>query len=180
MRNYKASMEILLRNDELINETIYEYQRLADAFFKEWVILYGEEAITNYAHLIGSAHIGEYLIHWKRWEAFNSLFKSFFIKTPSPRRRRSSILKRPREADDDNRTQEQVSISNETLDHERKHTMRMENNVKFTTPATHQNNNKQHVSRSHQATADSPFVSEILHAGFLRCDGRIPFGTRIV
>ena len=86
MANYKASMEILLRKEELSDETIYEYQRLADAFFKEWVILYGEEGITNYAHLIGSAHIGEYLLHWKSlyahsqqgWEAFNSLFKSFF------------------------------------------------------------------------------------------------------
>ena len=71
------------------------------------------------------------------------------IKTPSPRRRRSSILKRPRgAAADDKRTQKRVSLSSETLENERKRAMRMENNSKITTPATNQNNNKQHVSRN--------------------------------
>ena len=84
--DYQQAMTILLKKEDLSNTEIYEYQRLADSFFKEWVILYGEEGITNYAHLIGSAHIGEYLLHWRSlyshsqqgWEAFNSLFKSFF------------------------------------------------------------------------------------------------------
>ena len=65
LENYRASMEILNRKNDLSNAEIDEYQRFADRFFAAWVVLNGEHGVTNYAHLIGSGHIHEYLEHWK-------------------------------------------------------------------------------------------------------------------
>ena len=87
MGHFRESMKIILKKEDLTNQEIFTYQQHADMFFKYWLALYGEEGITNYVHLVGSGHIGEYLFHWKSlyvhsqqgWEAFNALFKSFYF-----------------------------------------------------------------------------------------------------
>ena len=87
MDHYRLAMKILLLRRDVTDQEVMTYQKHADLFFKEWLLLFAEEGITNYMHLIGSGHVGEYLLHWKSlyahsqqgWEAFNSLFKSFYF-----------------------------------------------------------------------------------------------------
>ena len=63
--NYQQSMLILRQKGDLTDEEIKNYQCFADLFFADWVKLNGEHKVTNYAHLIGSGHVHEYLLHWK-------------------------------------------------------------------------------------------------------------------
>ena len=87
MQHYSASFDILKIRERLSDEQIFQYQKHADLWYRDWVELYGDDGITNYAHYIGSGHIGEYLLHWRNltnhsqqgWEAFNSAFKSFYF-----------------------------------------------------------------------------------------------------
>ena len=62
---YAKSMKLVNNKNEMTDEEIYEYQRVADEFFSRWVDLHGERGITNYAHMIGSGHVTEYLLHWR-------------------------------------------------------------------------------------------------------------------
>ena len=83
---FNLSMDILKKREDLSDDEIWSYQFHADQFFQQWVGLHGSEGITNYAHMIGSGHIREYLKHYKNlsrhaqqgWEAFNSAFKRYF------------------------------------------------------------------------------------------------------
>ena len=87
MQHYSASFQLLRIREPMTNDQIFEYQKHADLFYRDWIELYGDDGITNYAHYIGSGHIGEYLLHWRNltnhsqqgWEAFNSAFKSFYF-----------------------------------------------------------------------------------------------------
>ena len=63
--DYVISMERLNKKTNMTDSEIFDYQRKADEFFATWVDLCGENGITNYAHLIGSGHVMEYLIHWR-------------------------------------------------------------------------------------------------------------------
>ncbi len=53
-----------------------------------WVSLLSHEGVTNYIHMLGAGHIGEYLLHHHNlykhsqqgWEAFNALLKTFFFR----------------------------------------------------------------------------------------------------
>ena len=85
--HYRQALEIVNRKHDLSNEEIWEFQKQADYFFKLWIELYGAEGVTNYAHVIGSGHLREYLQHWRNlsnhsqqgWEAFNSAFKTYYF-----------------------------------------------------------------------------------------------------
>ena len=121
VQHYRVSAEIVNRKHSLSEKECHEYQKHADEFFQLWVELHGEHGITNYAHLIGSGHILEYLLEWKNlschsqqgWEgkwmvdsrisfhvqlidsflaAFNSLFKKFYFN----RTQRGGSVKRGR------------------------------------------------------------------------------------
>ena len=85
---HSKSLEILRSKDDLSNNEIAEFQRNADSAFQIWVSLHGIEGITNYFHMLGSGHIGDYLFHWRNlykhsqqgWEAFNALLKVFYFR----------------------------------------------------------------------------------------------------
>ena len=85
--HYRQAIEIANRKHNLSNEEIWNFQRQADYFFALWIDLCGAEGVTNYAHMIGSGHLSEYMFHWKNlsrhtqqgWEAFNSAFKSYYF-----------------------------------------------------------------------------------------------------
>ena len=85
--HYRSAIEIVNRKHDLSNQEIWDFQKEADLFFALWVQLYGAEGVTNYAHVIGSGHLREYLQHWRNlsthsqqgWEAFNSAFKTYYF-----------------------------------------------------------------------------------------------------
>ena len=56
--------KINVRHD-LTDGEIKSFQNDMDTFYANWCDLYGEEGITNYAHMLGSAHVMEYLLHWR-------------------------------------------------------------------------------------------------------------------
>ncbi len=57
-----------------------------DNFYVTWIDLLLHEGVTNYIHMLGAGHIGEYLLHHQNlyehsqqgWEVFNALLKTFF------------------------------------------------------------------------------------------------------
>jgi len=58
-----------------------------DKFYVTWIALLLHEGVTNYIHMLGAGHIGEYLLYHcnlykhsqQGWEAFNSLLKTFIF-----------------------------------------------------------------------------------------------------
>jgi len=72
---------------DLTNDEVNHFLQHVDAFFVSWVLLVSHEGVTNYIHMLGVGHIGEYLLHhWnlykhsqQGWEAYNSLLKKFFF-----------------------------------------------------------------------------------------------------
>ena len=86
MEEYSLGMDLVKRKGDLSREEVLQFQRHLDSFFQKWVMLYGDEGVTNYVHYLGSGHVAEYLLHWgnisshsqQGWEAFNAAFKSFF------------------------------------------------------------------------------------------------------
>jgi len=80
-------MVLLQKKKELTNDEIKRFQQHVNAFFVTWVSLVSHEGVTNYIHMLGAGHIGEYLLHHHNlykhsqqgWEAFNSLLKTFFF-----------------------------------------------------------------------------------------------------
>ena len=87
MREYSAGMEIVKKKEDLSQVQINAFQRHIDLWFQDWVTLFGDQGVTNYAHYLGAGHIAEYLQHWKNisshsqqgWEAFNSAFKTYYF-----------------------------------------------------------------------------------------------------
>ena len=87
LQHYKSSMQLVNIKRNLTDDEIYAYQREADEFFAIWVDLHGETGITNYAHLIGSGHVMEYLLHWRNlsshaqqgWEGKSRAFSCLYV-----------------------------------------------------------------------------------------------------
>ena len=50
---------------EMSDSEIFAFQKDIDYFYRDWCSLYGVEGITNYAHMLGSGHCMEYLLHWR-------------------------------------------------------------------------------------------------------------------
>lgn len=86
--NYNKMMKLLRYKEEFSDELIFKFQLYADEFFQEYMSLNGRPGITNYFHMIGSGHIGEFLLQYRNlymhsqqgWEAFNSYMKVFFFR----------------------------------------------------------------------------------------------------
>jgi len=84
---YKHAMVLLRKKTDLSNDEVKRFQQHIDVFFVAWVSLLSHEGVTNYIHMLGAGHIGEYLLHHQNlykhsqqgWEAFNALLKFFFI-----------------------------------------------------------------------------------------------------
>ena len=84
-------MVLLRQREDFTDDMIVSYQSHADKFFQAWVLLWQEEGITNYIHMIGAGHIADYLFKWTNlyrfsqqgWEAMNSLIKTFFFRRTS-------------------------------------------------------------------------------------------------
>ncbi len=81
-------MIILHKKCDLTNDEIKQFQQHIDAFYVVWIDLLSHEGVTNYIHMLGAGHIGEYLLHHHNlykhsqqgWEAFNALLKTFFFR----------------------------------------------------------------------------------------------------
>jgi len=83
---YRNAMVLLRKKCDLTNAEIKQFQRHIDSFYVSWIELLSQEGVTNYIHMLGAGHIGEYLLHHRNlykhsqqgWEAFNALLKTFF------------------------------------------------------------------------------------------------------
>ncbi len=86
---YCQAMDILLLRREYTDDEIEEFQSLIDDFFVAYVEESGagKEGITNYIHMLGSAHIKHYMkLHrnlykfsQQGWESLNDKFKLIFF-----------------------------------------------------------------------------------------------------
>jgi len=84
---YRNAIVLLRKKTDLSNEEVKRFQQHVDMFFVTWVSLLSHEGVTNYIHMLGAGHIGEYLLHHRNlykhsqqgWEAFNALLKTFFF-----------------------------------------------------------------------------------------------------
>ena len=91
LNNYRTTMVLLRQRDDFTDDMIVSYQYHADKSFQAWVLLWQEEGITNYIHMIGAGRIADYLFKWRNlyhfsqqvWEAMNSLIKTFFFRRTS-------------------------------------------------------------------------------------------------
>jgi len=84
---YRYALLLLRKKADLTNDEIRKFQKHVDAFFVSWVSLVSHEGVTNYIHMLGAGHIGEYLLYHRNlykhsqqgWEGFNFLLKTFFF-----------------------------------------------------------------------------------------------------
>jgi len=58
---HAASLELF--KCDLTNDKIKLFQRHIDAFYVSWIALVSHKGVTNYIHMLGTGHIGEYLLH---------------------------------------------------------------------------------------------------------------------
>lgn len=85
---YRDALKILRKNTDYTEDEVEEFQEHIDAWFCDWVAVYGREGCTNYTHLLSSSHIMRYMIEWKclyrysqqGWEALNALIKAYFFR----------------------------------------------------------------------------------------------------
>ena len=85
---YRAAMIILRKNTDASDGEIATFQDHIDAWFQDWVHVYGNEGCTNYTHMLSSSHVMRYMQEWKclhrfsqqGWEALNALIKSYFFR----------------------------------------------------------------------------------------------------
>ena len=85
---YRNAIELVRQKEDLTDFAIYSFQREADKFFYYWISLHGVAGVTNYIHMIGAGHIGQYLFKWRNlyrhsqqgWEALNWLIKTFYFR----------------------------------------------------------------------------------------------------
>jgi hypothetical protein len=85
---YRADVIILRKNTDLTEEEIATFQDHINAWFCDWVKVYGKEGCTNYTHMLSSGHVMQYMQEWKclnrysqqGWEALNALMKSYSFR----------------------------------------------------------------------------------------------------
>ena len=86
--SYRAALVILRKNTDYSDAEISMFQEHIDAWFCDWVHVYGKEGCTNYTHMLSSSHIMQYMKEWRclhrysqqGWEALNALLKSYFFR----------------------------------------------------------------------------------------------------
>ncbi|KAI2505580.1 hypothetical protein MHU86_8822 [Fragilaria crotonensis] len=85
---YRAALTILRKNTDYTANEIKAFQEHIDAWFCDWVAVYGKEGCTNYTHMLSSSHVMRYMQEWRclhrysqqGWEALNALIKSYFFR----------------------------------------------------------------------------------------------------
>ena len=85
---YRDALTILRKNTDYTDNEIKVFQEHIDAWFCDWMEVYGREGCTNYTHLLSSSHVMRYMIEWKclyrysqqGWEALNALIKAYFFR----------------------------------------------------------------------------------------------------
>jgi hypothetical protein len=85
---YRAAIIILRKNTDATEDEIATFQDHVDAWFQDWVKVYGKEGCTNYTHMLSSSHVMRYMQEWKclhrfsqqGWEALNALIKAYFFR----------------------------------------------------------------------------------------------------
>ena len=85
---YRAAITILRKNTDATDDEIAIFQDHIDAWFQDWVKVYGKEGCTNYTHMLSSSHVMRYMQEWKclhrfsqqGWEALNALIKAYFFR----------------------------------------------------------------------------------------------------
>jgi hypothetical protein len=86
--HYRAAVVILRKNTDYTDAEISLFQEHIDAWFCDWINVYGKEGCTNYTHMLSSSHIMRYMQEWRclhrysqqGWEALNALVKSYFFR----------------------------------------------------------------------------------------------------
>jgi len=92
---YWNTLLLLCKKCNLMHDEIKQFQQHVDTFYVLWIDLLSCKGITNYIHMLGAGHIGEYLLHHQNlykhsqqgWEAFNALLKTFFLSDGQRRSR---------------------------------------------------------------------------------------------
>jgi hypothetical protein len=85
---YRAALVILRKKTDYTDEEIASFQEHIDAWFNDWVDVYGKEGCTNYVHMLSSSHVMRYMQEWRclhrysqqGWEALNALLKAYFFR----------------------------------------------------------------------------------------------------
>ena len=85
---YRAALIILRKHTDYTQDEIIAFQEHIDAWFCDWVHVFGKEGCTNYAHKLSSSHVMRYMDEWrclhrysqKGWEARNALVKAYFFR----------------------------------------------------------------------------------------------------
>lgn len=85
---YRAAIIILRKNSDYTEDEVKMFQKHIDAWFCDWVSVYGKEGCTNYTHMLSSSHVMRYMQEWKclhrysqqGWEALNALIKAYFFR----------------------------------------------------------------------------------------------------
>ena len=57
VNKYSPAMSLLTQHRELSDEEMEEFQTDTDFFIENWVEIFGAEGVTNYIHILGSAHM---------------------------------------------------------------------------------------------------------------------------
>jgi hypothetical protein len=86
--HYRTAIVILRNDHDCTDEEILSFQAHIDAWFQDWVKVYGKEGCTNYTHMLSSSHVMRYMQEWRclhrysqqGWEALNALIKSYFFR----------------------------------------------------------------------------------------------------
>jgi hypothetical protein len=86
--HYRAALTILRKTTDYRDDEIEQFQEHIDAWFCDWVEVYGREGCTNYTHLLSSSHVMHYMKEWRclyrysqqGWEALNAQVKAYFFR----------------------------------------------------------------------------------------------------
>jgi hypothetical protein len=86
---YRAALTILRKNTDYTPDEINAFQEHIDAWFCEWVSVYGKEGCTNYTHMLSSFHVMRYMQEWKclyqysqqEWEALKCPSQGIFLSS---------------------------------------------------------------------------------------------------
>jgi len=88
MQDYRTAVVILQEKKEFTDEKVKDFQRLINFWFQLWNELWSIEGCTNYAHMLSSGHIAEFMFKWRNlyrfsqqgWETFNHVFSTFYFR----------------------------------------------------------------------------------------------------
>ena len=74
--------------EDYLDQEKTDFQHCIDSCAQDWLALWGEAGVTNYAHVLASGYNTDHVINFcclrrltpQGWEDFNSALKSFFLE----------------------------------------------------------------------------------------------------